>query len=58
VRGEATVSSGTLIPPWPVRVLVATKPVDLRNYAESAFSRLETMLDFNSLAVRRLPSSA
>jgi hypothetical protein len=27
-------SGGILIPPGPVRVLLATKPVDFRNYAE------------------------
>jgi hypothetical protein len=27
-------SGGMLIPPGPVRVLLATKPVDFRNYAE------------------------
>jgi hypothetical protein len=27
-------SGGMLIPPGPIRVLVATKPVDFRNYAE------------------------
>lgn len=27
-------SGGMLIPPGPIRVLMATKPVDFRNYAE------------------------
>jgi hypothetical protein len=32
-------SSPMLIPPGPVRVLVATKPVDFRNYAEHTIMR-------------------
>ena len=34
VRWCQRMSGGMLIPPGPIPVLVATKPVDFRNYAE------------------------
>jgi hypothetical protein len=39
VNSGPSVSSGMLVPPWPVRVLVAIKPIDFRNYAAPTIMR-------------------